>query len=196
MNLSREQFLKIMPNARTRVDAFLDPLNEAMAEFEINTPARQQAFLSQLAHESAEFRYMQEIASGSSYEGRADLGNTHAGDGIRFKGRGPIQITGRKNYGLVGDALGLDLLGQPRLLEQPQHGCRSAAWFWRVGAGLNLSKRAIAYGVPVGCDLNNLADAGDFEGITLAVNGGMNGWDDRQKYFAKAQTTIAEQSVA
>lgn len=196
MTVSRDQFLKLFPNARSRVEQFIDPLNAAMAEFDINTPARQQMFLAQVGHESGEFRYMRELASGDAYEGRADLGNTHAGDGRRFKGRGPIQITGRKNYGLAGEALGLDLIAQPELLETPEHGCRSAAWFWRIGAGLNLGRRALAHGIPQGCDLNTYADAGDFESITLAINGGMNGWDDRQKYFARAQTAITEVSTA
>ena len=190
--ITRAQFLTILPHARSRIDRFLDPLNAALAEFEINTPARISAFLAQVAHESGEFRYMREIASGEAYEGRADLGNTHPGDGVRFKGRGPIQITGRKNYSLVGAALQLDLITEPELLETPEQGCRAAAWFWRTGAGLNLSKRAIAHGVPVGCDLNDLADKGDFEGITLAVNGGMNHWPARQQYYARAQAAMQE----
>lgn len=190
MIISRDQFLAVMPNARSRVDAFLDPINLAMDEFQINTPARQSAFLAQLAHESGEFRYMRELASGADYEGRKDLGNTHAGDGVRFKGRGPMQITGRKNYTLAGNALVLDLLEHPEALEQPYNGCRSAAWFWRVGAGLNLGKRAIAHGIPAGVDLNDLADAGDFVSITIAINGGLNGMEDRQRYYVRAQAVV------
>jgi len=188
--ITRDQFLTIMPYARRRVDAFLDPLNLAMDEFEINTPARQSAFLAQLAHESGEFRYMRELASGADYEGREDLGNIYSGDGVRFKGRGPMQITGRKNYTLAGRALDLDLIEHPEALEQPFNGCRSAAWFWRVGAGLNLGKRAIGHGIPFGVDLNDLADAGDFESITLAINGGLNGWEDRKRYFVRAQAVV------
>lgn len=198
MILTREQFITIMPDVRNRVDRFLDPLNAALAEFQINTPARVTAFLAQVAHESGQFRYMRELASGMAYEGREDLGNTEQGDGVRFKGRGPIQITGRKNYTLCSHALYGDdkLLVWPETLEEPTDGCRSAAWFWRVGAGLNLGQRAIAYGVPIGCDLNDLADAGDFKGITLAINGGTNGWDDRVKYFARAQAAVQDGSIA
>lgn len=198
MIITRSQFLAIMPDAGSRVDRFLDPLNLALAEFQINTPARATAFLAQVAHESGQFRYMRELASGSAYEGAERLGNTEPGDGPRYKGRGPIQITGRRNYGLCSMALFGDdtLLAMPELLEDPAHGCRSAAWFWRVGAGLNLGSAAKNYGVPVGCDLNDLADSGDFMGITLAINGGTNGLDDRRHYLARAQSALQEGSIA
>jgi putative chitinase len=191
--ITPEQLRRIMPYGAGRISTFHAALAGAMAEFEINTTARQAAFLAQLAHESGEFRYVRELASGDDYEGREDLGNTEPGDGPRFRGRGLIQITGRKNYRLVSAALFSDpdyLLRDPTTLEQPGPACRSAGWFWVKGAGLNLSKRALAHGVLEGCDLNELADAGDFTGITLAVNGGMNGFADRKQYYARAQAAL------
>lgn len=177
-----------------RLEPFVGPLNLMFEEFSITTPARQSQFLPQAAHESADFRYLKELASGEDYEGpsrlAAKLGNTQMGDGKKFKGRGILQITGRKNYGLCAGALNLPLLDHPELLEQISYACRSAGWFWTVGAGLNLSKRAIDYGVPVGVDLNDLADAGDFQGITLAINGGLNGVEDRLAHLERAQITI------
>src|SRR3990167_10770471 len=145
--ITREQLLKIMPFAKARVDLFLDALRRAMEEFKINTPARQAAFLAQIAHESAELRYVRELASGEAYDtGRLAerLGNTPEDDddGERYKGRGLIQITGTRNYRACGEALGLDLLAKPELLEQPGLAARSAAWFWVKGAGLNLSPAA------------------------------------------------------
>lgn len=191
MILQLEHLRELCPRTPAeRLELFVEPLAAAMAEFSIDTPARAAAFLAQIAHESAAFRYTRELASGQAYEGNAHLGNVQAGDGQRFKGRGLVQITGRKNYGLAGEALGLPLLEQPELLEEPLQASRSAAWFWTVGAGLNLSKRALQHGVPPRVNLNELADAGDFEGITLAINGGLNGQDDRLAYFGRAQEAV------
>lgn len=176
---------------RDRLLIFLEPLGAAMTEFEIDTPAREAHFLAQIAHESGELRYVTELASGDDYEGSTRLGNTEPGDGRRFKGRGLIQITGRKNYRLCGDALGFDLLGDPELLTQPVHAARSAAWFWRVGAGLNLSRVAHEHGLQDGCDLNDLADVDDLVGITIAINGGRNGIDDRAAHLKFAKEALA-----
>jgi putative chitinase len=176
--LTLEQLKKIMPQAGARADRFLDALNEAMEEFEINTPGREAAFLAQLAHESGSLRYVRELASGEAYEGRADLGNTQAGDGVRFKGRGLIQITGRANYKTCGDALDLPLVDQPELLEETDNACRSAAWFWDTR------------------QLNALADQGEFLKISKRINGvnrktGFpNGWEDRLANYERAQQVM------
>lgn len=183
----------IMPYASAgRASTMLEYINAAMSEFEITIPLRAAHWLAQLAHESGSLRYMRELASGEAYEGREDLGNILPGDGRKFPGRGPIQITGRRNTGLVSYALFGDdrLMTTPELLELPENAFRSAGWFWRIGAGLNLSSRAKQHGIPVGCDLNSYADDNDIESITLAVNGGMNGYDDRMKFFERAQTVL------
>ncbi len=171
--LTLAQLLAIMPLARARADAFLAPLNAAMLEFGITTPARQASFLSQVGHESGQLRYVRELASGQAYEGRADLGNTQRGDGVRFRGRGLIQVTGRTNYAACGKALGLDLLAKPELLEQTVNACRSAGWFWQAKG------------------LNALADAGDQVKVTRRINGGTNGLAERLALFAVAQRVLA-----
>lgn len=171
--LTLDQLIKIMPYAKARAARFIDGLNETMAEFGITTPARQAAFLAQIGHESGQLQYVKELASGEAYEGRKDLGNTQPGDGRRYKGRGLIQITGRANYIASGDALNLDLIDHPELLEEPGNACRSAGWFW--------SKHG----------LNELADAGDFERITRRINGGLNGWEDRQALHTVAERVLA-----
>lgn len=124
-------------------------------------------FLAQLSHESGGFRYMEEIASGAAYEGREDLGNTQPGDGKRYKGRGPIQLTGRANYRRYGRRLGIDLERNPELAAIPSIGLRTALEYWNVN------------------NLNELADRDDIRGITRKINGGFNGLSDRQAYLNK-----------
>lgn len=179
----------VMPHALQRMDTWLEPLNTAMDKFQINTPLRIAAFLANVAVESMELKYVKELASGSEYEGNHHLGNTQPGDGVRFKGRGLMQITGRKNYGLVATALGLPLLDHPEMLELPVYAAQSAGWFWTVGAGLNLSKQALTR-CTAGCNLNDIADKPDFQGTVMAINGGLNGWAQRKAYYEKAKAIL------
>ena len=167
--LTDDELRQIMPNcpAARRAD-YLPFLQQAMEEFGITTYARETAFIAQLAHESAELRYMEEIASGAAYEGRASLGNTQPGDGKRYKGRGPIQLTGRANYKKYGDLLGVDLINNPTVAATKEVGFRIAGQFWKLNG------------------LNELADKPDFKLITKRINGGYNGLDDRLKYYERA----------
>lgn len=129
-------------------------------------------FVAQVAHESAGLAYTKELASGKAYEGRRDLGNVKAGDGVRFKGRGYIQITGRANYTALGKDLGIDCVNHPEMLEQPHWALMSALWFWKTK------------------HLNKYADKDDFTGLTRAINGGTNGMADRLAWLKKANHTI------
>lgn len=161
------QLLACMPYTSQEMLAInADALTQAMAEFGIDTLLRQACFLAQIAHESGSLKYVREIADGSAYEGRADLGNTHVGDGKRFPGRGYLQITGRKNTEIC-----LVALGHPETevsyLETPNGAARSAAWFWK-DAGLN-----------------DIADQGNFGTLTKRINGGYNGLDDRIKHYVR-----------
>jgi putative chitinase len=168
--LSATQLLVIMPNAGTRVEAFCQPLADAMAEFEITTSRRVCAFIANVAEESGELRFLEELADGLAYEGRADLGNTQPGDGPRYKGRGLLQATGRAQYTTIGKALGLDLVNNPDLLKSPIEAARSAAWIWSI------EKK-----------LNPLADLDAFGTICHRVNGGFNGLDARLKYWLRGR---------
>ena len=171
INLSQLQ--KIYREAPVeKLELFLPYLNSTMEEFEINTPRRIQMFLAQVGHESGQLRYLKELASGEAYEGRKDLGNTHTGDGVKYKGRGLIQLTGRSNYVLASLGLGLPLLEKPELLELPENAARVAGWF-------RYNKR-----------LNGLADEGLFEKMTRVINGGMNGYADRYKLLQRAMEVI------
>src|SRR3954454_14926288 len=121
------QLRAMMPRlSQEKAALFKGPLNRTMEQYAITTPLRRSAFLAQLAHESGELRYMEEIASGEAYEGRKDLGNTEPGDGKRYKGRGPIQLTGRANYRAAGKALGIDLEGHPERAKGPDVAFRIA----------------------------------------------------------------------
>lgn len=163
------QLQRVMPHANARAATFQAPLNQAMESFAIDTPKRQAAFIAQIAHESAELLYTKELGSDERftqlYEGRKDLGNTEPGDGARFPGRGLIQITGRANHLACGQALSLDLIGKPELLETPVPACASSGWFW------------VRHG------LNQLADENRFFEITHRINGGYNGGDQRLAYY-------------
>ena len=134
--ITAAELRKICPYAKAKADLLAPLLNAAMLEFGIDNPLREAAFIAQVAHESGEFRYVRELASGAEYDVGAkaiQLGNTTEDDddGERYKGRGFIQVTGTDNYRDCGLVLGLDLLGDPTLLEQPALACRSAGWFWK-----------------------------------------------------------------
>ncbi len=169
--ISESQLRRMIPNAGSRLDAHLPYIVPAMVEGRIDTLRRIAAFLAQLAHESGEYRYMEEIWGPTqaqlTYAHRADLGNVHPGDGVKFKGHGPIQITGRDAHARCGAALGLDLIADPTLICRPEHATRSAVWFWNDKMG----------------GLSPLADRDWFKAITRLINGGFNGLSDRRQYW-------------
>jgi N-acetylmuramoyl-L-alanine amidase len=181
--------LRNATGARATVAAsFLPYIQETCRRYGIDTPARQLCFLAQVGHESGGLHYTEELASGKAYEGREDLGNTQEGDGIRFKGRGLIQITGRSNYEALARAFSIDLVAHPEKLgarnsglcseEQLLYAALSAGWFWHTNS-LNAFADAIDIRKPIDEDINMK----QFKGITRRINGGYNGLQDRvQKY--------------
>mgnify|MGYP000435029397 CR=1 FL=1 len=169
MLLTKDQLQNVYREApASRIQLFIDPINEVLEKYQINTALRCQMFLAQIGHESGQLRYTEELASGVAYEGRRDLGNTQTGDGVKYKGRGLIQITGRSNYALCSLALDLPLLERPELLAQPQWAALSAGWYWN------------------NYNLNSYCDRNDFEGLTKRINGGLNGYADRVMLFKRA----------
>ena len=180
---------------------WLEPLDEAFAKYDISTPKRQAAFIGQCAHESGNFKTLQENLNYSA-EGlmkiwpsrfptreiadqyarqpakiagkvyNGRLGNTSEEEAAKYLGRGLIQLTGRENYANCGTAIGVDLIGNPNLLIEPKYAAMSAAWFW--------NKKG----------LNALADAGDYETMTKRINGGLIGLDDRKAKIAKAEQVL------
>ena len=163
---------RAMGCSQSTADAYVDDVNTALLAAGCTTVNRAAMYCAQVGHESAGLRYMEELASGAAYEGRRDLGNTEPGDGRRFKGRGPIQLTGRHNYGLFSawaEAQGLvddadHFVRNPALVATPQWGFLAASWYWTVARP----------------NLNAQADAGDIVAATRSINGGTNGLDDRR----------------
>lgn len=133
----------------------------ALARFQIDTPLRQAHFLAQVLHETGGLRWLEELwgpsYAQSGYEGRRDLGNTQPGDGHRFRGRGPFQLTGRANYRVAGTELGYPLESQPDLVLRPDIGALTAARYWN------------------GRRLNPVADLGDGDAVVERISAAVNG---------------------
>lgn len=177
MRVTRQELLRICPGyPKRRIDEDVRVLNEWAPRFEINTSLRMAHFIAQCAHESGGFQYVAEIASGAAYDtGKlaAKLGNTPEkdGDGQKYKGRGYIQITGKANYKAYRDSgfCNGDVVAHPEWLSNSPGRMKSAMWYWWSH----------------GC--NKLADADDIRTITKRINGGMNGFADRQYYLRRAK---------
>jgi len=180
---------------------WLAPLEETFAKYDISTPIRQASFIGQCAHESGNFKTLQENLNYSA-EGlmktwssrfptkeiadqyarqpakiagkvyNGRLGNTNEEEAAKYLGRGLIQLTGKENYEHCGLGIGVDLLADPTLLLDPRYACLSAGWFW--------NKKG----------LNALADGQDFETMTKRINGGLIGLDDRKAKIAKALSVL------
>lgn len=186
---------------------YVDFLNEGMTRFEINTPNRIAAFIAQLAHESGDFRYTEENLNYSwaglrktwpgkfttdaiaqqyhrqperianvVYAGRYGNGGEASGDGWKHRGRGLIQLTFHDNYVAYSRAIiEPSIISAPSLVAEPRHAALSACWFWQ------------SHG------LNPIADAGDqagFNQISLKINGGWNGKEDRLENWAEARAVM------
>jgi putative chitinase len=180
---------------------WLEPLEEVFAKYDISTLQRQACFIGQCAHESGNFKILQENLNYSA-EGlmktwpsrfptkevadqyarqpakiagkvyNGRLGNTSEEEASKFLGRGLIQLTGKENYEHCGSSLDVDLVGNPDWLLDPKYAALSAGWFW--------NKKG----------LNSLADASDIETMTKRINGGLIGLDDRKAKIAKALSVL------
>lgn len=164
-SLTAEQIACCTGCSILRAVIWLNPINDTLALFEIDTPARRAMFLAQVGHESDSLVFVKELWGPSTaqlgYEGRADLGNTQPGDGSLYRGRGLIQITGRANYAAAAMALDIDCLDNPKLLEAPEYAAAVSGWYWK------------SHG------LNEIADKGDYLHCTKVINGGLIGYADR-----------------
>lgn len=203
--ITASQFCSIIKTLNlNKANEQIDSLNKAMQEFLINTPLRQAAFIAQIAHEScgcsvfienlnysadglirvwpnrfnkekaaSYARQPQKIAN-CVYANRMGNGDESSGDGRHYRGRGVIQITGKNNYKACGVGLKLDLESSPELLELLPNAFRSGAWYWNSR------------------NLNPLADKGDLVAVTKAINGGLNGLNERTQYYNLAKNILTK----
>lgn len=175
MNITLQQIHFIAPYCNATIVNGITPfLNIYLPDYEINTELRVAHFLGQCAEESDQFKTLTEYASGKEYEGRTDLGNVNPGDGVRYKGRGILQITGRANYRSMGADLYLDLENHPEMAAEYETAVRTACQYWENH------------------DLNDLADQDNILAITRRINGGTNGLTMREHFVAQAKKIVAE----
>lgn len=171
--VTRERLLRLAPAASATIVAGIAGRFGALAAgHEVITRLRICHFLAQAAHETDGFRTLEEYGGPAyfiRYEGRRDLGNAEAGDGLRYHGRGIFQLTGRANYRRYGQILDIDLEAKPERAKEPEISLRIAFAYW--------NERAI----------NAAADADDIERVTKLINGGRNGLAERTRYLAKAK---------
>ena len=186
--ITATQLARVMKCSEQKAALWSPHISGAMELFGINTPLRIAAFLAQIGHESGRLNYVREIWNPKQcpwqlrYEGRADLGNTQPGDGMKFLGRGLIQITGRANNLACGAYLDLPLETKPELLEEYVNAASSAAWFWSTHS------------------CNKFADIGDIDGVSDVINigrktariGDSNGYADRLAIYERAKLVLSE----
>ncbi|MDN4149281.1 glycoside hydrolase family 19 protein, partial [Pseudomonas tohonis] len=165
---------------------FIDILNGALRRYGIETPYQQAHFISQCFHECAHFETAVEFGSGERYNpgnhpDAVENGNTELGDGPKYKGKGLIQLTWKKNYKLYSDFKGFDFVSNPYLLAEDMYlAVDASCWFWRKNGGVH--KKYDAKG-----DINILIEnePRNVRLVTLAVNGGDNGLAEREKIFGR-----------
>ena len=179
MDLTKQMLLRAIPSLYLgRADEFVASFNQWAIPFGINNTKRMVHYLAQVFHESGQLKYVEEIASGKAYEGRKDLGNVVPGDGMLFKGRGYIQLTGRKNYALFNacDVVTQDVIAKPELVAEFPLNQIASMWFWQTNGLNELADRDID-GSKKGEDIVRL--------ITKKVNGGTNGLSQRLYYYRR-----------
>jgi putative chitinase len=192
MTLTSDQLRRILPEITTaNLELYLPFLQTLLPHYHIDTPQRVGAFLAQVGEESINFSHVKELASGQEYEGRMDLGNKQVGDGVRFKGRGLIQITGRGNYTWCSRDIFADnrLLVNPDLLCRPEYAVQSACWFWTAAKpALNAVSDHPEDWTTIW--QHNGKTYTKIEWITLLVNGGQNGIEERTKNYERARQVL------
>ena len=216
IKITEEQIWKLFPvinpkigreKKNANIKGFVYTFNKYADYFGVDTLLEVRHFITQVGHESDGFNAFEEYASGSTYEGRKDLGNTNKGDGILYKGRGPIQTTGRKNYDVAGDEIlklpflnseekklfeNDGILKNPKLLSDPVWGTLAAFIYW-VDKDLNSicveDNKLVTIKRLVNGKWGNYLYS-PIEAISRKVNGGTNGLSERRIIYEKTKTQI------
>jgi putative chitinase len=175
MAITASDIRAISSSATDRIVAGIVDNQDAITDGGIDTPLRLCHFMAQLAHESAHFQVTREFASGEAYEGRLDLGNTQPGDGRRYRGRGLIQTTGRANYREARDDIRAMIPDAPDFEADP---VTLEEFPWALLSGISYWRRR---------NINRHADRDDVRAVTRAINGGLNGLDDRIRYLRRTK---------
>jgi putative chitinase len=196
---TQDKLAHVIPNAKYGVAVWYNELVELLPVFEITSVGRVAAFLAQTAHESGGYTAMMENLNYSAeslckvwptrfksvadsqpynrnpeaiankvYASRMGNGDEHSGEGYKYRGRGLLQLTGKSNYSAFAEYAGIGVADAPDYIETPRGAVHSACWFWFSN------------------DLNTFADAGDFEGMTKRINGGVIGLADRIHHYNHA----------
>ena len=173
MTLTSDQIRKVVGKSASQkiIDNVIKSMDTYAVEFGLDRPERSVHFLAQIAHESAHFRTTTEYASGAAYEGRKDLGNNYPGDGKRFRGRGLIQLTGRANtrtftaWMRKREPGSMDFEANPERVAEFPWAFLASVYYWDSR------------------NLNRYADSNNIEMITRRINGGLNGYADRLRYY-------------
>jgi len=178
---SKEEFSFLFPSlSGTRVDVLYPWFNDALWDVMDHKEGNGRcgiiaAFAAQVGHESLDLSTFEEFASGEAYEGRCkQLGNCNTGDGVKYKGRGAIQVTGRSNYQRVSSFLGEDFINKPDLLVLPSYGFKASVWFWTAN---NLNQYCTG-------------KSNDFIELTKKINGALNGLEDRINKWNNAKNVL------
>ncbi len=179
LNITPDDLYFIARGGTPTIVASIVPfLNQFLDIYKINTTTRMKHFFGQASEESASWRTLVEYASGKEYENRKDLGNIKAGDGVKYKGRGIFQLTGRSNYDHIGKLLGLDLVNHPELAATPEVAVQTACIYWQTHNLNAIADSSLSFNETV------LA-------ITKKINGGINGLAVRTANTLRAQTRFA-----
>ncbi|MDM1487368.1 hypothetical protein HXZ67_10855 [Acinetobacter towneri] len=164
-DITLEEFKKIT-RSKTAL-SFLKDLNEQFAKFNMHNCLEKAHFIAHTLHETASYSLLEEVLVGKT--------ESQVYDG--YKGRGLMQLTYKNNYMQYGLAVNENFLGENKhkISKEKEHAVGSAIWYWFHSKSGNLTPHALKNDLIATCAL---------------INGGYNGFDDREKYYKKSASAF------